>query len=65
MSDSDLPDDDSVDIDELYEDEVSDLDRTRAEYTGVDLNDEFQPVDELELAEAGALLDDPDQLERD
>ena len=62
---SDLPDDDSVDIDELYEDEVSDLDRTRAEYTGVDLNDEFQPVDELELAEAGALLDDPDQLERD
>lgn len=62
---NDLPDDDSVDIDELYEDEVSVLDRTRAEYTGVDLDDEFQPVDELELAEAGALLDDPDQLERD
>jgi hypothetical protein len=65
MSDTDLPDDDDVDIDELFEDEVSDLDRTRADYTGVDLDDEFQPVDELELAEEGALLDDPDSLERD
>jgi hypothetical protein len=65
MSDADLPDDDSIDIDELYENEVSGLDRTRADYTGVDLDDEFQPVDELELAEEGALLDDPDTLERD
>jgi hypothetical protein len=65
MSDADLPDDDSIDIDELYESEVSALDRTRADYTGVDLDDEFQPVDELELAEEGALLDDPDTLERD
>jgi hypothetical protein len=65
MSDTDLPDDDSIDIDELYENEVSALDRTRADYTGVDLDDEFQPVDELELAEEGALLDDPDTLERD
>jgi hypothetical protein len=65
MSDTDLPDDDSIDIDELYEDEVSALDRTRADYTGVDLDDEFQPVDELELAEEGALLDDPDTLELD
>jgi hypothetical protein len=65
MSDADLPDDDSIDIDELYENEVSALDRTRADYTGVDLDDEFQPVDELELAEEGALLDDPDTLERD
>jgi hypothetical protein len=65
MSDADLPDDDSIDIDELYENEVSALDRTRADYTGVDLDDEFQPVDELELAEEGALLDDPDTLELD
>jgi hypothetical protein len=65
MSETDLPDDDSIDIDELYENEVSALDRTRADYTGVDLDDEFQPVDELELAEEGALLDDPDTLERD
>jgi hypothetical protein len=64
MSDStDLPDDDVVDIDDLYEDEVSELDRTRAEYSGVDLESEFQPVDELELAEEGALLDDPEKLE--
>ena len=65
MSDSGLPDDDDVDIDELFEDEVSDFDRTRAAYTGVDLDDEFQPVDELELAEEGALLDDPEALEPD
>lgn len=65
MTDADLPDDESVDIDELFEDEVSDFDRTRADYTGVELDDEFQPVDELELAQEGALLDDPDQLERD
>ena len=65
MSDTDLPDDDDVDIDDLFEDEISDLDRTRADYTGVDLTDEFQPVDELELAEEGAQLDDPDSIERD
>jgi hypothetical protein len=64
MTDSDLPDDD-VDIDELIEDEVSAFDRTRAEYTGVDLDDEFQPVDELELASEGAQLDDPEKLELD
>lgn len=65
MRDADLPGDDDVDIDELFEDELSDFDRTRAAYTGVDLDDEFQPVDELELASEGALLDDPDSIERD
>jgi hypothetical protein len=65
MTDSDLPADDDVDIDDLFEDEVSAFDRTRAEYTGVDLDDEFQPVDELELASEGAQLDDPDELELD
>jgi hypothetical protein len=40
-------------------DEESRLEHTRADYTGVDLHDDFQPVDEVELAEEGMLLDDP------
>jgi hypothetical protein len=36
------------------------FDRSRSDYTGVELGDEFQPVDEVELAEEGLLLDDPE-----
>lgn len=44
------------------EGELSPLDRTRAEYTGIEPGEEFQPVDEVELAEEGLLLDDPEAL---
>lgn len=44
------------------EGELSPLDRTRAEYTGIEPGEEFQPVDEVELAEEGLLLDDPETL---
>ena len=37
------------------------FDRSRSDYTGVELEDEFQPVDEVELAEEGLLLDDPEK----
>ena len=40
------------------------FDRSRADYTGVDLADEFQPVDEVELDEEGLGLDDPEQPNR-
>jgi hypothetical protein len=42
------------------EDKGSTFDRTRADYTGVDLDEEFQPVDEVELAEEGLTFDDPE-----
>jgi len=45
-----------------YDDETG-LDRTRAAYTGADLEDEFQPVDEVELSEEGMLLDDPETVD--
>ena len=38
------------------------LDRTRTDYTGAVLDEEFQPVDDVELAEEGMLLDDPDRI---
>ena len=60
-----LDDLDDLDDERLLEEEETDLDRSRAEYTGVDLGDEFQPVDEVELAEEGMLLDDPERLAGD
>jgi hypothetical protein len=59
---SDVPDPDDFEEPVEFDDEVTPLERTRAEYTGVDLEDEFQPVDEVELAEDGLLLDDPERL---
>jgi hypothetical protein len=53
--------DDALDI-APYDDETG-LERTRAAYTGADLEDEFQPVDEVELAEEGMLLDDPETID--
>ena len=47
-----------------FDDEESELDRTRTVYTGARLDDEFQPVDEVELAEEGLLLDDPEHPSR-
>ena len=44
--------------------EETELDRTRTAYTGARLDDEFQPVDEVELAEEGMLLDDPEHPSR-
>jgi hypothetical protein len=68
MSDRDDFDDDQLDdLDaELLgsDDEESELDRTRTAYTGAQLDDEFQPVDEVELAEEGMLLDDPEHPSR-
>ena len=40
------------------------LEHTRVDYSGIDPNSEFQPVDEVELAEEGMLLDDPERLSR-
>lgn len=59
---SDVTDPDDFDEPVEFDDELTALDRTRTEYTGVDLEDEFQPVDEVELAEDGLLLDDPERL---
>src|SRR5262245_33444477 len=56
-----------LDIDDervLLDDEESELDRTRTAYSGANLRDEFQPVDEVELAEEGMLLDDPEHPNR-
>ncbi len=53
--------DDAADLD----DEESRIDRTRADYTGVDLGDEFQPVDAVELSEEGMLFDDPERITED
>jgi hypothetical protein len=61
VTDASNADDDAEELLGL-EGELSPLDRTRAEYSGVDLDDEFQPVDEVELAEEGLLLDDPERL---
>jgi hypothetical protein len=64
VSDTDGFDDDLEDeqLDDFAEEEVTALDRTRADYTGVALDDEFQPVDEVELAEEGLELADPERL---
>jgi hypothetical protein len=50
------------DGDELSDDEATPFERESADYTGVTIGDEFQPVDEVELAEEGMLLDDPERL---
>jgi hypothetical protein len=47
-------------LDEEGSIEESRFDRTRSDYSGVELDDEFQPLDEVELAEEGLLLDDPE-----
>ena len=54
---------DDLDIDDeriIFDEEETELDRTRTAYTGARLDDDFQPVDEVELAEEGMLLDDPE-----
>jgi hypothetical protein len=59
--------DDLEDLDDAVlglDEEESELDRTRTAYTGARLHDEFQPVDEVELAEEGMLLDDPEDPRR-
>jgi hypothetical protein len=57
-------DDDDEDLTDLVDEDLdlTTLDRTRADYTGVDLEDEFQPVDEIELSEEGMEFDDPERL---
>ena len=58
---------DDLDIDDeraLVDGDETELDRTRTAYTGARLDDEFQPVDEIELAEEGMLLDDPEHQSR-
>ena len=64
--DEDLPEadieddlDDDADLEGFGDEEETELDRTRVAYTGVNLDDEFQPVDAVELAEEGLLFDDP------
>jgi hypothetical protein len=42
---------------------ASSFDRTRADYTGVEPKEEFQPLDEVELDEEGLTLDDPEHPE--
>jgi len=58
---------DDLDIDDeriVFDEEETELDRTRTAYTGARLDDDFQPVDEVELAEEGMLLDDPEHPSR-
>src|SRR3954452_9896530 len=68
LDDIDLDEEsDDLDIDDeraLVDDEETELDRTRTSYTGARLDDDFQPVDEVELAEEGMLLDDPEHPSR-
>jgi hypothetical protein len=58
----DTDDDEDEDLEELAEDDLTAFDRTRADYSGVEVDDEFQPVDDVELAEEGLELDDPERL---
>jgi hypothetical protein len=46
------------------EDRQSSFDRTRADYSGVEPKDEFQPLDEVELDEEGLALDDPEHPDK-
>jgi hypothetical protein len=68
LDDVDLDDEEEdLDIDDeraLVDGEETELDRTRSAYTGARLDDEYQPVDEIELAEEGMLLDDPEHPSR-
>jgi hypothetical protein len=60
---TDLSDDEfDDDVNDAQDPDLTDFDRTRADYTGVTLDDEFQPLDEVELAEEGLELDDPERL---
>jgi hypothetical protein len=54
--------DDDEDLEEYAEDDLTAFDRTRADYSGVEVDDEFQPLDDVELDEEGMLLDDPERL---
>jgi hypothetical protein len=54
--------DDDEDLEEYADDDLTAFDRTRADYSGVEVDDEFQPVDDVELDEEGMLLDDPERL---
>jgi hypothetical protein len=57
--------DDEIDDDDLEdnpEDDLTTFDRTRTDYSGVEVDDEFQPLDDVELAEEGLQLDDPERL---
>ena len=59
--------DDDLDVDDdevVWDAEQTELARTRTDYSGARLDDEFQPVDEVELAEEGMLLDDPEHPNR-
>ena len=60
--DDELGDDADDTLDGLIDEEETELDRTRVAYSGVKLDDEFQPVDAVELAEEGLLFDDPAAL---
>jgi hypothetical protein len=43
-------------------DDATAFERTSAGYSGIDIGEEFQPVDEVELDEEGMLLDDPERM---
>jgi hypothetical protein len=58
---ADVSDDDVAALD----DEESRINRTRTDYYGQDLDDEFQPVDRVELSEVDALLDNPERVTED
>lgn len=64
MSDTDDADDERREYLVAFEEETDEetaFDQVRHAYTGVDPNDEFQPVDEVELAEEELQLDDFDR----
>jgi hypothetical protein len=54
--------DDVEDLEEYADDDLTAFDRTRADYSGVEVDDEFQPLDDVELDEEGMQLDDPERL---
>ncbi len=62
LTNEEFEDDLDEDLTGLEDEEETELDRTRVAYTGVKLDDEFQPVDAVELAEEGLLFDDPEAL---
>ena len=49
--------DDNEDLAEYAEDDLTEFDRTRADYYGVEVDDEFQPVDDVELQEEGMITE--------
>jgi hypothetical protein len=63
VSDDDIDDDFDEDDDENDDPfDATNFERTASDYSGVTIGDEYQPVDEVELAEEGMLLDDPERL---